>query len=208
MLWRRLVEWGFTGLYTRFAWLYDRIALLVSAGRWQRWVLAALPALRGRVLELGCGPGHLQAQALPPGVTALVGLDVSRQMLRLARRHAPHAALVRANALSLPFADGSFETVCATFPAAYLLAEETQSELRRVLTAGGQLVVIDGGTLPPGPYRRMVELVYGVVWGRRTKELDDALPATLQLGGMTMAVERIVLTDGSSVLRLTGVPKG
>ena len=54
-------------LYHPFAWAYDLVAGLVSLGRWKSWVLCGLPLLAGRVLEIGFGPGHLQA-ALQAGV--------------------------------------------------------------------------------------------------------------------------------------------
>jgi ubiquinone/menaquinone biosynthesis C-methylase UbiE len=197
---RQLVDWAFRQLYTRFAWSYDAVAALVSGGRWQHWAAAALPVLRGRVLELGCGPGRLQALPRPPAVSLLVGLDLSAQMVRLARRNAPRALLTRADALQLPFAAGSFEMICATFPTAWLLRAEAQRELRRVLIPGGRIVVIDRGSLPAGPYQRLVALVYRLVWGRAVAA--EALPATVALGGLEFAVEQVWAADGSSVLRM------
>lgn len=197
---RQLVDWAFRQLYTRYAWSYDAVAALVSGGRWQDWAAAAVPVLRGRVLELGCGPGRLQALPRPSAISLLVGLDLSAQMVRLARRNAPRALLTRADALQLPFAAGSFETVCATFPTAWLVRPEAQRELRRVLVPGGRIVVIDSGSLPAGPYQRLVALAYRLVWGRAIAV--DAVPATVQLGGLLYTVEAITAADGSSVLRM------
>jgi ubiquinone/menaquinone biosynthesis C-methylase UbiE len=198
---RRLVDWAFRQLYTRFAWSYDAVAALVSGGRWRSWAAAAMPVLRGRVLELGCGPGHLQALPRPAAVSALIGLDLSAQMLRLARRNAPQAVLLRADVLQLPFAAGSFETVCATFPTAWLLRGEARHELQRVLVPGGRIVIIDGGRLPDGAYRRLTDLIYRLVWGRA--DAAAAVPTTVELGGLTYAVEQVQAAGGSSVLRLT-----
>ncbi|NTV64514.1 MAG: hypothetical protein HGA65_13385, partial [Oscillochloris sp.] len=50
-----LVRWAFERLYREFAWTYDMVAVAVSGGLWRRWGLAALPYVRGRVLELGFG---------------------------------------------------------------------------------------------------------------------------------------------------------
>ena len=84
--WISLVRWGFQRFYNEGAWTYDIVAALVSRGYWSGWILAVLPHLRGRVLELGCGTGHLQAALADEQGRAHVGLDLSPAMLRLTRR--------------------------------------------------------------------------------------------------------------------------
>lgn len=196
-LYQRLIRWLFQRLYHEFAWSYDLIAWLVSGGYWQRWVLAALPALRGRVLELGCGPGYLQqALAARPGVA---GLDASPAMLRRAARFTNR--LVRADARRLPFADASFDTVCATFPAEYILDPATHAEIRRVLAPDGQLVIVDGGRLEGG-YGRLIDAIYCLIWlGRNPPDLPESVP----FGKVRMRVQRVTIGH-SSVLVMTGRP--
>ena len=67
--------------------------------------LAALPP--ARTLDVACGTGfltqHLRGQ--------LTGLDQSAAMLEVAAARLPNAELVLADALPLPFADGTFERV-------------------------------------------------------------------------------------------------
>jgi len=75
----------FNLLYHPFAWTYDLVAAIVSLGRWQDWLMQAMPYLSGRVLEIGFGPGHLQVALNEAGMQAF-GLDESRQMGRQARR--------------------------------------------------------------------------------------------------------------------------
>jgi ubiquinone/menaquinone biosynthesis C-methylase UbiE len=79
--------------------------------------LAALRGLtRGVVVDLGCGPADIPlrlARALPPAVR-VVGVDASREMLRLARAAVPRAGrveLVRAYLPGLPFAPRSVDAV-------------------------------------------------------------------------------------------------
>ena len=49
-------------LYHQFSWTYDWVASIVSLGEWQNWVSSVLPYIIGpNVLEIGFGPGHLQA---------------------------------------------------------------------------------------------------------------------------------------------------
>jgi ubiquinone/menaquinone biosynthesis C-methylase UbiE len=140
-------------LYHQLAWSYDGVAAIVSAGLWQAWVRSILPDLSGaRILELGHGPGHLQAALLERG-TRVVGLDKSPQMTRQAahrlRKRYPseHPALVHGDALQLPFANQSFACVTATFPTQYVTARETLAEIYRVLTPDGKLVVMPGARL-------------------------------------------------------------
>jgi ubiquinone/menaquinone biosynthesis C-methylase UbiE len=132
-------------LYHQFAWTYDLVAWLVSLGRWNDWARAALPHLEGRVLELGFGPGHLQA-ALAGGGLVSFGLDESRQMTRQAarrlRRRGRPARLARGRAQTLPYAAGTFDTVVATFPSEYIFDARTLLEAGRVLVPGGKLVVL------------------------------------------------------------------
>lgn len=145
---RRLILWAFDRLYREFSWTYDAVAWLVSRGLWRRWVLVALPELRGRVLELGPGPGHLQVALAARGGPPALGLEASPQMVarasrRLARAGHP-ARLIRGLAQAIPLPAASADTVVATFPAEYILDPRTHAEIRRVLAPGGRLVIVDG----------------------------------------------------------------
>lgn len=144
-------------IYQPLAWSYDAVAWLVSLGRWRSWVNSALSELppSGRILELGHGPGHLQMAMRNAGY-APVGIDLSAQMGRLAARRLAAASstplLVRADGRRLPFCRGAFAGVVATFPTEYVVQPSTLSEVRRVLSAGGRLVLlpvawITGGNL-------------------------------------------------------------
>jgi ubiquinone/menaquinone biosynthesis C-methylase UbiE len=132
-------------LYHQFAWSYDLVAAVVSLGRWQDWVRAVLPRLRGRVLELGYGPGHLQAAMHAAGLQP-AGLDESRAMAHQASRRIRKMGLlprlVRGYAQALPYPAGSFDTVVATFPSEYIFDLLTLGEVRRVLVTGGELLVL------------------------------------------------------------------
>jgi len=134
-------------LYHAFAWAYDLVAAAVSLGQWKGWVLAALPYVEGRrVLELGCGPGHLQ-QAMRGRSLVAFGLDESRPMSRLAaknlkRNGCAQINLTRGLTQALPFPAGAFETVVATFPSEYIFDPRTLAEVHRALSAGGRLVVL------------------------------------------------------------------
>jgi ubiquinone/menaquinone biosynthesis C-methylase UbiE len=140
-----LLRFFFRLLYHQLAWSYDLVAAAVSLGRWKGWVQTARPYIKGRVLEIGYGPGHLQTCLHEHGFEAY-GLDESRQMSRQAsrrlRRKGFSANLVRGLAGRLPFPSCSFETVAATFPSEFIFDAQTLAECRRVLVPGGRLVII------------------------------------------------------------------
>ncbi len=144
---RRFLRFFFWHFYHGFAWTYDFVAAVVSLGRWNDWVRAALPYVRWtRVLEIGHGPGHLQL-GLRATQRTVIGLDESPQMGRLARNRLARAGytslnLVRGLAQHLPFPAGAFDTVVSTFPAEYIFEDQTIAEIRSVLRDGGHYVLV------------------------------------------------------------------
>lgn len=120
---------------------------------WQRWVFEQIqePAV-ARILELGCGPGHLwveNAEHVPPGWTVTLA-DLSAGMLREARDSLRAArrsfAYVQADAQALPFADGSVDGVVANYMI-YHIPDKPRafSEIRRALRPGGRLYAATNG---------------------------------------------------------------
>jgi ubiquinone/menaquinone biosynthesis C-methylase UbiE len=153
---RPLLKLFFYLLYHPFAWTYDLVAAIVSGGRWKEWVLQTTQFLPdGHILELGHGPGHLQAR-LAAENRLIFGVDRSPQMGRIAHRRLSRlpvaARLTRASADMLPFPDASFNSVTATFPTEFIADPLTMQEIHRVLKPCGQVVVllsawITGGSL-------------------------------------------------------------
>jgi ubiquinone/menaquinone biosynthesis C-methylase UbiE len=101
-----------------------------------------------RVLDAGCGTGDdVRAIAEIVGATGHVtGVDSSRTMIEEARaRGLPsNAAFVAADAGTLPFGDGSFNTVRAERLFQHLATPQpAANELRRVLAPGGTALLLD-----------------------------------------------------------------
>ncbi|MCS7179482.1 MAG: class I SAM-dependent methyltransferase [Anaerolineae bacterium] len=133
-------------LYGPCAWAYDTVAWVVSRGKWTAWGMAALPFIPGGpVLELAHGPGHLLLPMASRGLQP-VGLDLSPQMGARAHRRLGRAGLpprlVQARAQRLPFPNGSFRAVVATFPTEFIIDPATARETARVLVPGGTVVII------------------------------------------------------------------
>ncbi|HEC34619.1 MAG TPA: class I SAM-dependent methyltransferase [Chloroflexi bacterium] len=150
-LWWIFVRIFFRLLYGPFAWAYDGVAWLVSVGQWTAWGRVTLRHLeKPPVLELAHGSGHLLTAMARQGL-APVGLDLSPQMGRLARRRLLRAGLpvrlVRARAQALPFRDRAFPGVVATFPTEFILDPSTVREVVRVLSPGGSVVVVAAARL-------------------------------------------------------------
>jgi ubiquinone/menaquinone biosynthesis C-methylase UbiE len=178
-------------LYREFAWAYDLVAAAISGGLWRRWGLTAIPFLRGRVLELGFGPGHLQL-ALAAAAHPAAGVDASAQMVALARRRLRHAGypthLARAQAQQLPFAPQVFDTVLATFPAEYIVDPRTHAEIGRVLAPGGRVVIVPTAQLDRGPYAWLVDLAYRLI-GQAPTAPEATLPGLLRIGDLLLRPE-------------------
>lgn len=102
---------------------YSRIASLYDA-RWNFYVEASIRETMGRlhvvpedrVLDVGCGTGALlKALSLAAPRAQLAGVDLSGDMLKLARRRLGAAIdLEQAYAETLPFGDAAFDVVVST----------------------------------------------------------------------------------------------
>lgn len=114
----------------------------------------------GRVLEVAVGTGR----TLPyyRDVASLTAIDLTPEMLAIARSRAAHAGieveLSEADAEALPFGDARFDTVvCALALCSIPRPDVAVAEMRRVLVPGGTLLLADhiGSTWPP---------VYALQW--------------------------------------------
>ncbi len=114
----------------------------------QQLVARRLPASKARVLDVGCGAGHL-AFALAPHVHQVTAADPSPGMLETVHQAARSKGLgnidtVQAQADALPFEDGHFCTVATRYSAHHWTAlEASLREMHRVIKPGGYLLVID-----------------------------------------------------------------
>ena len=107
---------------------------------------------RGRVLELGIGSG-LNLPFYPREVDVLFGLDPSRELLQMAKRHSSWVhfpvELSEGRAEEIPLDDDAVDhvvmswTLCSVADPLRVL-----SEVRRVLRPGGNLLFLEHGRAP------------------------------------------------------------
>lgn len=96
-----------------------------------------------RILESGCGSGRWMAFLEALG-NRVYGIDDSAAPLRLARAHDPAMKLVRADALTTPFADSSFDAALSSYVAEHFEDGPVAllREIHRVLKPHGLLFVV------------------------------------------------------------------
>ncbi len=143
--------------YRRWAGVYDALFGGVSAfGR--RRAVAAVNAMPGaaRVLEVGVGTGL----ALPRyrAEKRVTGIDLSAEMLALARRRVSEQQLENVEGLfeidaeATLFADGSFDVAVAMFVASVVPhPRRLLDEMRRVVRPGGHLLFVNHFASERGP---------------------------------------------------------
>jgi demethylmenaquinone methyltransferase/2-methoxy-6-polyprenyl-1,4-benzoquinol methylase len=98
------------------------------------------------VLDVATGTGDLAVElgrrVGPDG--EVVGSDFSEGMLELARAKAPEMVFERANALDLPYDDGSFDAATVGFGARnFSDLARGLAEMTRVVRPGGRVVVLE-----------------------------------------------------------------
>jgi demethylmenaquinone methyltransferase/2-methoxy-6-polyprenyl-1,4-benzoquinol methylase len=165
-------------MFSRLAERYDLVNDVMSFGMHRTWkreaVRLALDGRRVRVLDLCCGTGDMCFYAQAMGAARVVGADFTLPMLAVARRRARSESsspdFLAADALNLPFRDGTFDAITVGYGLRNIADPEVAlAEMRRVLAPGGRAVVLDFGK-PENPIARALYLGYlrtvmpGVGW--------------------------------------------
>jgi len=97
----------------------------------------------GRILDVGCGTGHGTSH-LAESATTAVGIDLSAQAIRYARRQyrSPNLRFLRMNAESLAFPDRNFDFIITSENLEHLHDQRANiREMARVLTDEGMLLL-------------------------------------------------------------------
>ena len=98
---------------------------------------------RGKVCDLGCGPGQVARYLSEHGVDVF-GVDLSRRMIRIARQLSPKIPFRTGNMLSLTLGDSSFAGIAAFYAIVSIPREligTVFKEMARVLQPNGVLLL-------------------------------------------------------------------
>jgi demethylmenaquinone methyltransferase / 2-methoxy-6-polyprenyl-1,4-benzoquinol methylase len=163
---------------------YDLLNHWLSAGidRWwrRRTVQLASASGEGPVLDVATGTGDLALAYWRSGGgrVRVVGVDFCRPMLDLGREKIRRAGadgsltLLEADALNLPFADGSFEVISIAFGLRNLAdPDRGLREMARVCRPGGRVAVLEFSL----PTNAAFRAVYGWYFRRVLPRIGQAL---------------------------------
>ncbi len=165
---------GSTGLHDFFDEMRDGFAALLPG--------------RARVLDVGCGPGHVAAGFARAGLDA-VGVDPSAGMLAVAARRGVRA--VRADMTALPFADACTDGLWCQAALLHVPAALTGQVLHgfgRVLRPGGLLGLVT--SVGHGPQLEPVDYADGVRRWFIHRDPAEVLGAVTAAGFTVTSVER------------------
>ena len=129
---------------------FDRIATLIAReperpDRYEPFLLAHLPASGACVLEVGCGAGRL-ARAVAARGAAVTAIDLSPEMIRLARERTPREIVIDylcGDFSEHPWPLRSYDAVVSVATLHHVPAEPALRRMKSLVKPGGVLVVQD-----------------------------------------------------------------
>jgi demethylmenaquinone methyltransferase/2-methoxy-6-polyprenyl-1,4-benzoquinol methylase len=143
-------------VFAAIARVYDPMNRVLTFGLWGSWqsrlIRLVAPRPGERWLDVASGTADLAiriGRLVGPG-GEVVGVDISREMLAVGREKVARAGLQdrvvlqEANALALPFADGSFDGAVVGFGLRNMSdVAAALAEVRRVLRPGGRFASLE-----------------------------------------------------------------
>jgi ubiquinone/menaquinone biosynthesis C-methylase UbiE len=164
----------------------------------------------GDTLEVAIGTG-LNLPHYPGGIR-LTGVDLSPDMLALARSRAEEMGrqveLLEADAQALPFDDATFDTVVCTYALCSVPDDAAAvSEMARVLKPGGRLILLDHvrSTVPPILW---LQWLYELVPRRTKGDYMTRRPAVHVIESADLDIEESDRLRAGIVERLVAVKRG
>jgi ubiquinone/menaquinone biosynthesis C-methylase UbiE len=129
---------------------FDRIALVSEDGaahndHYHNFLLRHLPSNCDDALEIGCGKGSF-ARRLAEHSKRVLALDLSPEMIRLAREHSLQFANIEfelADVCERPLPNESFDCVASIATLHHLAYAEMLLKMKAALKPGGVLLVLD-----------------------------------------------------------------
>ena len=198
---------------------YDFLNHLLSMGidiGWRRKAIASLGRFAPkRILDIATGTGDfalLSAQMIQP--LEIVGADISEGMMEVARRKvralkekgqigSVDVAFHKQDCLRLTYSDSSFDAVTVAYGVRnFQDLDKGLSEIYRVLSPGGHLLIVELATPPRFPMRQLFWLYAHVVMPMvgwlvsRDPRAYSYLPATMEAFPQGEVMEGILRRTG------------
>lgn len=136
------------GMFTKIARRYDLMNRLMTGGQDVRWRKKVIDLARiksnSNLLDLGTGTGDLAREALAQFPQArVIAADFTLEMMRVGKQNG-NLNFSAADALHLPFNNGSFDAVVSGFLMRNVIdLQKALHEQYRVLHTGGRMVILD-----------------------------------------------------------------
>jgi demethylmenaquinone methyltransferase / 2-methoxy-6-polyprenyl-1,4-benzoquinol methylase len=184
---------------------YDRVVRIATFGqdsRWKRQILDLIDKHHGSSLsssspcadgipvhmhlDLASGTGILSSQIERHGnhegqrPRNVVGLDLTFDYLRTAKKKCCTGLLTNGTAESLPYRDQSFDSITSSYLAKYIDTERVVTECWRVLKHKG-VVVFHDFTYPSNPMARSLWNVYFKILRSAAKTINSWAPVFQEL---------------------------
>ena len=100
-----------------------------------------------RILDFGCGQGRILQQLKSEGFLNLSGVDISRNMIEIAKQNLPDADFKVNTGVMIPYNDLSFDCVIAAAVLTCIITNNDQrklvTEIKRVLKPEGLVYISD-----------------------------------------------------------------
>lgn len=99
---------------------------------------------KGTILDIGCGPGQVARYLFRRKITDIIGVDISKEMLAIARIVTPAVCFRQENMLDLTFRDNSIGAAIAFYSIVnfnYAQVALTFAEIYRVLVDEGEFLI-------------------------------------------------------------------
>jgi len=137
---------------------------LISRRRFALEMLVSRVKPPAKILDIGCGTGHLAGELMKRGYEAW-GVDYSEGMVQYAREHYDPNRFQVGDIEHIQFPDNTFDGVMCLGVVEYLGSDEPAlREMRRVLKPGGYAVITTPNSMCPFYYTdRAIEKVAGAL---------------------------------------------
>ena len=128
---------------------YDKFLNSLTFGRinsWQRELAENTTALidNGKILDVGTGTGEVVKKLKEVNLkNTVIGLDVSKNMLKKAKEKTGYNTFIKGSAYNLPFKNCSLDSVVSSLVFRHLDNEKALKEFDRVIKRGGLIGILD-----------------------------------------------------------------